>query len=200
MKRLVESATAGYSGAVTEPRPGIASANRPRSGPFASLLRQIPHDECALDGLAFAYCELPEGARQALVRAVLQDANDPAQALLALFAVEQEPMLQRRIAGYIQKHARIDRSALLEGTEAEGDARLIERVPGLRSESLRITWKRSQIRTIEIESRMRSKFDGPAVPVATAVDRLLPLLWRHIRTGGELPEGVERFAGFFSAA
>jgi hypothetical protein len=38
-----------------------------------------------------------------------------------------------------------------------------------------------------------------AVAVANAVETLAPLVWRHIRSGGALPDGVERFAGFFSA-
>jgi hypothetical protein len=37
------------------------------------------------------------------------------------------------------------------------------------------------------------------VAVADAAETLAPLVWRHIRSGGELPDGVERFAGFFSA-
>jgi hypothetical protein len=167
-------------------------------GPFASLLNEVPHDRSALDGLAFAYGALPAAEREALVQAVVQDAKDPAQALLALIAVEKEPSLQRRIAGLIQRHARIEKSAILEGTEVEGESRLVQSVPGLGSESLRIAWKHMKISCIEIEPRTLSKIDGHLVPVATAVDRLLPLLWRHIRAGRELPKGAERFAGFFS--
>jgi len=194
----VESLTRRYSGAVTEFRPGIASANRPRLGPFASLLNEVPHDQSALDDLAFAYGGLPAAERGALVQAVVQDANNPSQALLALIAVEEEPTLQRRIAGLIQRHTRIDKSAALEGTEAEGESRLVQSVPGLWSESLHVAWKLSKISTIKIEAPTLSKIDGHLVPVATAVDRLVPLLWQHIRAGGQLPEGAERFAGFFS--
>jgi hypothetical protein len=62
-----------------------------------------------------------------------------------------------------------------------------------------LVWKSSKIGLIEIEPRTVSNIGGSSAPVATAVDSLLPLLWRHIRAGGELPEGSERFAGFFSA-
>jgi len=196
---VVGSPSRGYSGAVTESRPGIASANRPRLGPFASLLEQIPRDPSALDGLAFAYGELADAERGALVQAVVQDSNEPAEALLALIAVEKEPRLQRRIAGLIKRHSRIDRSAVLEGTETEGESRLTQCVQGLGSESLHFVWKSSKISLIEIEPRTVSKIDGSSGPVATVVDTLLPLLWRHIRAGGGLPAGVERFAGFFSA-
>ena len=63
-------------GAVKATRPGIASTNRRRSGSFASLLDQVLRDESALDGLAFAYAELPEPERPALAHAVVQDATE----------------------------------------------------------------------------------------------------------------------------
>lgn len=197
-----------YSGAVKPARPGIASANRPRLGSFASLLDQILHDETALDGLAFAYTELAELERQALVRAVLQDAADPTEALAALLAVEEEPTAQRRLAGFISKHVHIERSAFLEGNESQGRARLLQILPRLRlqilprlkPESLHITWNEGKINGIEVKSQFHSSSEArsPAVSVAEAVETLAPLLWQHIRTGGELPEGVQRFAGFFS--
>lgn len=181
-------------------RPGIASTNRPRLGAFASLLDQILHDETALDGLAFAYTELAEPERQALVRAVLQDAADPTQALAALLAVEAEPRAQQRLAGLISKHGHLKQSAFLEGNESRGQARLLQILPRLTPETLCITWNESKINSIEVKSQFCSKPEAstPAVSVAEAVGTLAPLLWRHIRAGGALPEGVERFAGFFS--
>jgi len=181
-------------------RPGIASANRPRLGSFASLLDQILHDENALDGLAFAYTELAEPDRQALVRAVLQDAADPTQALAALLAVEEGPRAKQRLAGLISKLGRIEQSAFLEGNESQGQARLLQILPRLKLESLLITWNEGKINSIEIKSRINSRNSDSslAVSVAEAVETLAPLLWRHIHAGGELPEGVERFAGFFS--
>lgn len=179
-------------------RPGIASANRPRLGSFASLLDQILYDKTALDGLAFAYAELAEPERQALVRAVLQDSADPTRALAVLLAVEAEPRAQQRLAGLISKHGRIERSAFLEGNESQGQARLLQILPRLKPESLRITWNDSKINSIEIEFHSKSEASLPSISVADAVETLAPLLWRHIRAGGELPEGVQRFAGFFS--
>ena len=197
---LVEFASLRYTGAVRRARPGIASADRPRLGSFASLLDQILRDEKALDGLAFAYAELSVPERHALVRAVLQDAGYPTQALAALLAVEDDPRAQQRLAGLISRHGRIEQSAFLEGSEAQGEARLLQSLPRLKPESLRISWKDSKIESIEIEPRNGLKTDGPGttVPVPQAVETLAPLLWRHIRSGGELPQGVERFAGFFS--
>jgi hypothetical protein len=183
-------------------RPGIARADRPRRGPFASLLDQVLHDRTALDGLAFAYAELGHRERDALVRAVLQDAAEPTRALAALLAVEEEPGARQRLAGLIQRYGRVEQAAFLTGTEAQGEARLLQSLPSLDPELLRIAWKESKIESIEIESRCDLKFDdpAPAVTVSEAVETLAPLLWQHIRAGGLLPEGVERFAGFFSGA
>ena len=180
-------------------RPGIASANRQRLGSFASLIDQVLGDENALDGLAFAYAELGEPARWALARAVLQDAGEPTKALAALLMVEENPRLRQRLAGLISRQGRIDQRAFLEGTEAHGEARLVQSLPGLEPESLRIAWKESKIHSIEIESRNCSKNDTSTVTLAAAIETLVPLVWRHIRSGGELPDGIERFAGFFSA-
>jgi len=200
MERLVGVVCLGYSGAVKTPRPGIASANRPRLGSFASLIDQVLDDDDALDGLAFAYAELGEPERRGLAHAVLQDAGNPTQALVAFLAVEENPRLRQRLAGLISKHGCIDQCAFLEGTEAQGAARLMQSLPGLEPESLRIAWKDSKIASIEIESRKSLRNDASllAVSVAEAMQTLAPIVWRHIRSGGELPDGVERFAGFFS--
>ena len=199
-RRLVDRASLGYSRAVKPARPGIASSNRRRLGSFASLIDLILDDDSALDGLAFAYAELGEPERRALAQAVLQDSRDPTQALLAFLAMEESPTLRHRLAGLISRHGRIDQSAFLVGTEAQGQARLMQSLPGLEPESLRITWEESKLRSIELESRTDLKIGTPAstVAVSEAVETLAPLLWRHIRSGGELPDGVERFAGFFS--
>jgi len=197
---LVEYGPLRYSGPVKLTRPGIASADRPRRGPFSSLLDQILHDHTALDGLAFAYAELAAPERHALVRAVLQDAADPTRALAALLTVEEEPQARQRLAGLIQRHGRVEQTAFLTGTEAQGEARLLQSLPSLDPESLRIVWKESKIERIEIESRRNLEIEDAAasVSVSEVVETVAPLLWQHIRAGGELPEGVERFAGFFS--
>jgi hypothetical protein len=201
-ERLVAAAPLGYSGAVNPARPGIASANRRRLGSFASLIDLILDDDSALDGLAFAYAELQEPERRALAQAVVQDTGDPTQALLAFLTVEESPRLRQRLAGLISRHGSMEQSAFLEGTEAHGRARLRQVLPGLEPESLRIAWEDNKIKTIELESRACLKTSAPeqAVAVSEAVETLSPLLWRHIRSGRQLPDGVERFAGFFSIA
>ena len=197
---LVEGMSLRYSDAVERARPGIASANRPRSGSFANLIDQILDDDSALDGLAFAYAELEPPERQALTRAVLQDSGNPTQALLAFLTVEEDPRLRHRLLSLVSRHGRIDQRAFLEGTEAQGIARLIQSLPGFEPELLHIEWKNSEISHIYIEPRtdMRPTACVNETPVAHAMRTLTPLLWRHIRLGGALPKGAERFAGFFS--
>ncbi|MGB5349657.1 MAG: hypothetical protein WBN10_08655, partial [Polyangiales bacterium] len=134
------------------------------------------------------------------VRAVLQDAADPTRALAALLTVEEEPQARQRLAGLIQRHGRVEQTAFLTGTEAQGEAHLLQSLPSLDPESLRIAWKDSKIERIEIESRRDLEIEDAAasVSVSEVVETVAPLLWQHIRAGGALPDGVERFAGFFS--
>ncbi len=189
-----------YIRPVKQARPGIASANRPRVGPFATLIDEILDDDSALDGLAFAYSELEEPDRQALARAVLQDSGNPTKALLALLTVEESPRLQQRLVGLIRKHGEPEHSAFLTGTETNGCAWLVLSLAGMEAEALRLTWKENQLEDIEIKPRAPLEAELPRAPttIGMAVERLSPLLWRHIRSGQELPDGVERFAGFFS--
>lgn len=196
----------GMRGAVKRAGPGVADADRPQSGSFASLLDQILKDDEALDALVFAYRELGDAeARGELARAVLQDAADPIPALSALLAAEPTPALQRRLAGWIAEREGVCREAWLEGTETDGRARLVQRLPGLQPESLCLVWKHHEIECVEIEARgdMSSAEPGGAADLDRAdlddaVERLTPLLWRHIRRGGSLPTGIERFAPFFA--
>lgn len=179
----------------------MAVADRGRSGPFASLLDQILRDDQALEALAFAYGELDDAeARSALAQAVLQDAADPIPALSAMLAVEPTPSLRHRLAAWIGQRERVERVAHLEGTEADGCARLVQRLPGLEPESLCLVWKDHDIQLIEIESGNDMSFSDPiaASRIEEAADWLTPLLWRHVRSGGGLPAGIDRFAPFFA--
>jgi len=158
-------------------------------------------DENALDGLAFAYAELTGPKRRALTRAVLQDAADPTQALATFLAVEENPRARRHLAELLGRYGRIHPSAQLEGNEEQGEALLIQSLQGLEIELLKITWEGSEIKEIALESRRHFDFKSsrPAVEPQRAAETLAPLLWRYIRAGGQIPAGIERFAGFFSA-
>ena len=92
----------------------------------------------------------------------------------------------------------VELSAVAWGTPRSGGASLIRSQGTRQPESLRIAWNRSKIKGIEIESRLDLRFEAEAVDPAELIERLAPMLWRHIRAEGELPAGIERFAGFFS--
>jgi hypothetical protein len=181
--------------------PGITASQRGRSGAFSSLLDQILHDEDALDALAFAYLELGNASERAeLARAVLQDAADPTPALSAMLTVEPTEALRWRLAAWIGTREHVQRAAHVEGTEAEGHACLIQRLPGLEAESLQITWKQHHIVGMEIKPGADTSNGDSSIGLALgdAAERLTPLVWRHIRSGRSLPTGIERFAPFFS--
>ena len=183
-------------------RPGIADADRPRGGPFADLVERILYDSSALDGFAFAYSELGNEGRRGLIRAVVQDIPNPGRALGALLAVESDAALATDLVGLLQRHSQTESYATLERRPDGGEACLIRPVFGFAGELLRITWNHNQIDEIEIESEIDMKYFGSSdvSSVPLAIEAVAPLLWRHIRAGCALPEGVERFAGFFSVS
>lgn len=190
-----------YRDAVKTPRPGIADADRPRGGSFTELVEQILHDSRALDGIAFAYSELGAEGRRGLIRAVIQDLSDPGPALGTMLAVESDPAVAADLAGLLRQHNRTESFATFEKRPDGGEACLIHHRFGFAGELMRITWNHNQIKDIEIEPRIEVKprTTSTQSSVAFAIEAVAPLLWRHIRAGGALPEGVERFAGFFSS-
>lgn len=179
--------------------PGIISTNRPRSGSFASLLDRIPRDAGALDAFLFAYSQLSKADRWALVQAALRDAANPAATLTVLLEAEEDYTLRLRLETLLRSRAEIRASAGWLGTPLEGEAWLSQTIAD-RSETLRVCWSAGEIDHIAIEANDASGFDDTASSEhGDAIDVVTPLLWQHIRRGRRLPEGVERFAGFFSA-
>jgi hypothetical protein len=90
-------------------------------------------------------------------------------------------------------------AAFCWGTDERGGARLIHVLACGERESLRVSWNHNEIGHIEIESRSNLSFQGPERPMdpAALVERLVPMVWRHIQRGGALPAGIDRFARFF---
>ena len=183
------------------PRPGIVDADRPRGGSFAALAEQILHDSSVLDGIAFVYSELGAEGRRGLIRAAVQDLSDPGPALGTMLAVESDPAVAADLADLLRHHSQAESFATVDRRPDGGEACLIQRRFGFAGELMRITWNHNQITGIEIESRIKMKLHTTSTrsSVACAIEAVAPLLWRHIRAGGALPEGVERFAGFFSS-
>ena len=82
-------------------------------------------------------------------------------------------------------------TAFAWGNCQEGGAGLVRSGREAETEGLRISWNRGEIESIEIESRPGDPFfkDGRLTDPASVVDALVPMLWKHIRGGGELPRG-----------
>jgi hypothetical protein len=152
--------------------------------------------------LVFAYSALDEPLRRALIDALREDAEHPAPGLAAFLVVEHDPGLRRYLQQLLGRYGRIERRAVLRGTEAHGEARLIQSLPGLPPEALCVRWIHSKIDRIEIEAMVDMRIQSPASSLVNGeiIDRLTPLVWGYIRAGGHLPPGADRFAGFFSLA
>ena len=180
--------------------PGIAKADRRRESAFATLLDQVLDDESALDALVFAYEELDVTERRGLLLAVVQDSERPLEALTAFLSVERDPQLRRRIEALIQRHAPVSRSAFLWGDAACGGAALCQSLAHTPTEALVLAWDQGELATLAIESRPDlSIFEtGGTAPLEEVVETVLPMLWRYIRSGRELPRGIDRFAGYLS--
>ncbi len=177
--------------------PSVASTGRPRRGPFSVLLDRIEEDEDALDAFIYAYQELTRPERAAFAHAVVQDAGRPATALLALLEVEPDHALRRRLADLVRGHADVTAWTRLDGSPTDGEAELSHGVDGLVA-TLRVRWNDGEITHLAIEPSHASRFDGTASAQREAIDLITPMLWRYIRRGGALPDGMRRFAGFFS--
>lgn len=196
---LVRIGLLRYEGLVRTARPGIARTDRRRAGSFASLLDQVLEDDGALDGLVFAYSGLSGAERRAFIQAVVQDAEDPTEPLLALLAVEEAPPLQQRLASLVAERTHIERSAFLREAGGRGEALLAQTLGSQAPEALRVIWEGHEIISIELVSLDDSSFETlPSAELSEAVDRLTPMLWGHIRSGASLPSELARFAGFFS--
>ena len=120
-----------------------------------------------------------------------EDLADESGGSLVLAVLED---LDALIAG----DAQIELSAREWGTPGCGGASLIRSEGAREPEILRVAWNRSAITSIRIESRLDLRFEGEAAEPPELMDRLVPMLWSHIQAEGELPDGIERFAGFLS--
>jgi hypothetical protein len=179
--------------------PGIASTQRARRGALARLVDRASEHSDALDALVFAYGLLPRPRRWALAHAIVRDGASPTTALAALLVAEKDATLRRRLAELLRAHVEIGRCAWLRGTPTCGEACLSHWLEG-RAETLRASWSSGQIEHLEIETSHRPSFseEQPGQDAIEVIETLTPLLWRYIRRGGPLPQGIDRFAGFFS--
>lgn len=182
--------------------PGPAQADRPRSGPFAELLRRAEHDGEACAAFALAYAEQPTQARRQLIQATLEDLTAPQQLLATLLSVEDNAALASILASELTKGGlkpgHLDLGASLEGDEDAGEATLVQGLFGGFVERLHIAWDNRRIRRVEVEPLVHLKSVATNADPRRVADRLAPMLLRYVRGGGKLPSTARRFARFFS--
>ena len=184
-----------YRLSVTASRPGIARADRARKGSFSSLLDQVLTDPGALDALVYAYEALPTADRLGMVRAIVQDARRPGPALASLLSVESDPTLRLRLGTLLRTHANLD-MATLSGSDVRGTAVLRGVDEEGLAEALMISWNAHEIEQIDIKPSEGLSYSGEPTTREAVMERVAPMLWRHLRRGGALPPGVERFARY----
>ena len=182
--------------------PRIAHARRRDDG-FARLLKATESDGRSLASLGMAYAGFPCDAREALIEAVLRDTDHPADILAVFLAVEDEPRLAQRLAELLSVHPRGPRAesgAAFQQTSDGLEVTLIRPLHGAFAEIMRIRWNDCGLLGIEVESiiHLKELEPLPRIPLSNALDRVAAPLWRHLRNGGAVPEGAERFAGLFS--
>lgn len=197
-------AETGYRAAVSvrASGPGITQA-RPRDDAFARLLKATETDGRTLASLGLAYAGFPCDVREALIEAVLRDTDRPADILAVFLAVEDEPRLAQRLAELLSVRPRAPRpesGAAFQETSDGLQVTLIRPLHGAFAEIMRVRWNDRGLLGIDVESivHLKELEPLPRIPLSTALDRVTAPLWRHLRKGGPVPEGAERFAGLFS--
>ncbi|MEM7435703.1 MAG: hypothetical protein AAF436_11170 [Myxococcota bacterium] len=185
----------------TDRGPGIARADRPRRGEFASFLERLAEDDDALDGLAFAYTALSAPDRRRLARAVAQDVPNPAQGLGLLLALEEDGAVAAELVALMRSLAADGPTTATHTVGPSGsEVCLVHPSFGLAPEVMRITQTDHDTVSVCLEPLESFTFEGRTqVPLAQAIDTAAPALWRYLRSGGTMPHGAAHFAPLFSA-
>lgn len=165
-------------------------------GSFSSLVARALDDPGALDALIFAYESLPAAERLRLVRAVVQDAEQPIPTLAAMLSVEVEPGLRAQLGASLRDIAK-GGLAFLSGTATRGVAELVDVGDDGLPRLLRIVWADHEVTELRVATANDLPPLGRATPRETATELVAPMLWRYLRRGGARPAEVERFARCF---
>ncbi len=193
--------------------------------PFEALLRAAATDAEAASGLALAYADMIPEARAKLVESVIDGPKRGAapantDVLLLLLGVEEEPAIAQVIADALlsavedrlPEARRPQRDAAFGwGDPTRGGVGIVRHLHGEFADALRVSWSsdaleaQSLLMTDAIDlDRLRQRTSIPSgaqrVPFEHAVDSLTAALWRHRRSGGEMPAEVRPFAELFSVA
>lgn len=159
-----------------------------------------------MDALADTYEALPSEGRRRLVAAVRADAAlasfDPRPVLLAFLGAETDMAAALAILTALGADRPGARGLMAEG----GGAILLQPLGG---EFFRALVVPAAGQAVQLTDRCRLEdalasaeaLVGPSirpVPLGDAVDAVAAGLWSHLRSGGTLPPGAERFATLFS--
>jgi hypothetical protein len=179
-------------------------------------------DDEATDAFVFAYRAQPPEGRRRLADAVARDldraGHDPGRALAALFLAEDDPAVLEHLWKRLSRPAEAPASfACAAGDDTEGgvclglegsveaacrgDARHPAHIVAWRGERVELAIEQvgSRAEAADRLAAFAGKSDAREAPVPWAVDEAAERVWRHLRSGGALPAGAERFAPLFSA-
>jgi len=141
------------------------------------------------------------------------DLGEHADVLLLFLGVEEDPAIAQRIADAllsVASQAGPGRDAAFGwGDRASGGVGIVRHLHGEFADALRVTWTGE---SLDAESlfmtdaadldRLRKRTSIPPVaqqvPFELAVDALAEALWRHRRSGRQMPPEVRPFAELFS--
>ncbi len=199
-------------------RPGLARADRIDRRRFVAIALGLGVDEEATDAFVYAYRAQSPVDRRRLADAVARDldraGHDPGRALAALFLAEEDPTVLAHLWERLHRSPDVPSSvAAVVGDDAHGGVFL-----GLRTEArgaasglfaLFVVWRGDRLELAvgepESETEAIDRLGDLAgtralrsAPVSWAIDEAAERLWRHLRAGGALPAGAERFAPLFS--
>lgn len=192
----------------------------PGLSPFDALLAAAEHDPDAAEGLALGYAALARDEREALVGAVLEDAEasgrSPATTLALLLSVEEDRFLARDIAAALVDAGFGERPGLERdvgwawGGREEGGVAVARHLHGAFIEVACLGWRGGELEAPRVEPIARhERLDDVrrrvGVPDSAdllafddALDRLAAQLWRLRRARGSLPERLRAIAHLFA--
>lgn len=174
--------------------------------PFEALLRNARTDPEAATGLALAYADMSEEARDKLVPLLREERPE---LLALLLGVEESPAIAERIAealGEGDGPAPVGAdSGHAWGREDDGGVALIRHLHGEFVEAVSVSWAAAEVsvETVPLASareldalrrRLGVPAEARALSLAHATDLLAEGLWRLRRRRGSLPDSLHSVA------
>ena len=184
----------------------------PEGHPFGILVAASATDVGAASALAQAYSDLPDGHRERLIGAVLQDAADekvnPGPALAAFLGVESDPRLAECLQDALQHVPKSGlapkaRESAWLGRGEDGGAAIVDPMYGSFVMFWALRWRgsgevdpvHSEMTTVETAAEwLASEPAMMPAPREQARAAMVEALWRHRVEFGQLPQRSTAFA------